>query len=495
MLRALGAGRGQVFGSVLAEALLLGCVASALGVLLGLALARGLALVLSSFGLSLPSAGLAVPWSGVLIGFGVGVAVTLLASVPPAYRATRVAPVQAMRLAAVADSSRFSVSRLLVRPLAAVVGGLLRPLPGRVGVLARGNAMRNPRRTGATAAALTIGLAVITATTVLVSSARADVSKQITAASRTSFYVQATSSDSGLTPALAARLSHVPGVTGVTPVQETDATVGGMSHRNVSGVDPAAIGRFASLGVTAGSVSALAHGGLLVSSAVASGSGWHLGSMVAAQFGSYGSFRLPVVGIFANTGPLTGYLVSTATFRADTGIRTDQVDLVRAPASALPALRAALTGYPGASLLNQAGYIKSQTAMLNSLLSVVTALLVLAIVIALLGVVNTLALSITERTREIGMLRAIGMRRGQVRAMVAAESVIVSVIGAVWGTVLGVGLGVGLAAAVAGSAVISVPSGQLVLYILATAAAGVLASVPPARRAARLDMLAAIAAD
>jgi putative ABC transport system permease protein len=400
-----------------------------------------------------------------------------------------------MRLAAVADASRFSVSRLLVWPLAAVVGGLLRPLPGRVGVLARGNAMRNPRRTGATAAALTIGLAVITATTVLVSSARADVSQQITAASRTSFYVQATSSDSGLTPALAARLARVPGVEGVTPVQLTDATVGGASHRNVSGVDPADIGRFASLGVTEGSLSALARGGLLVSSSVASGSGWHLGSMVAAQFGSYGRFRLPVVGIFANTGPLTGYLVSTATFRADTGIRTDRVDLVRAPASALPALRAALAGYPGASLLDQAGYIKSQTAMLNSLLSVVTALLALAIVIALLGVVNTLALSITERTREIGMLRAIGMRRGQVRAMVAAESVIVSVIGALWGTVLGVGLGVGLATAVAGSAVVSVPSGQLILYVLATAAAGVLASVPPARRAARLDMLAAIAAD
>jgi putative ABC transport system permease protein len=173
------------------------------------------------------------------------------------------------------------------------------------------------------------------------------------------------------------------------------------------------------------------------------------------------------------------------------------VDLVQAPASARGALQAALTGYPGAQLLDQTGYIASQTAVLNSLLTLVTAMLVLAIVIALLGVINTLALSIMERTREIGLLRAIGMRRGQLRQMVAAESMIISVIGALLGTVLGIGLGVALAEALTKSqhATVAIPAGQLLTYILATGAAGVLASIGPARRAAKLNMLTAIAAE
>jgi putative ABC transport system permease protein len=204
-----------------------------------------------------------------------------------------------------------------------------------------------------------------------------------------------------------------------------------------------------------------------------------------------------VVAIFASPGPLSGYLVSNSTLAADSGVRTDNVDLVRAPGSARGAIEAALAGYPGAQLLDKTGYVASQTAMLNTLLTLVTAMLILAIVIALLGVVNTLALSISERTREIGLLRAIGMRRGQLRQMVAAESMIISVIGALLGTMVGLGLGVALAVALTRSqqATVAIPVGQLVIYILATAAAGVLASIGPARRAARLDMLTAIAAE
>jgi putative ABC transport system permease protein len=340
-----------------------------------------------------------------------------------------------------------------------------------------------------------IGLAVIAGTAVMVSSARSAVGQQVNAASRTSYYVQAVNTDTGITPALAEIIARQPGVQAVTEVRQTDATVAGAAHRTVFGVDPADISRFTDFGAVTGRIAALRGGGMAVSAAVASGAGWHLGSAVTVQFGSYGTYRLPVVAIFANAGPLGGYLVSNATFTPDTGNRTDDVDLVRAPASARPAVRSALAGYPGAELLDQAGYIANRTAALNTLLNLVTALLVLAIVIALLGVVNTLALSIVERTREIGLLRAIGLRRGQLRLMVAAESVIIAVIGAVLGTVLGVGLGAALAAAVTHQAAVSVPGGQLVIYILATAAAGVLASVAPARRAARLDMLTAIAAE
>ena len=536
LTRALGASTGQAFRSVLAEAAIVGVAASVAGAGLGLLLAEGLAALLKSFGLSLPISGLSVPATGLALSVGVGVVATVVASLAPAWRATRVAPVQAMR-DAVPESAPFSGRRvvsglvltaagvaaalagifggggialaaagaggcfvgvtalapLAVRPLAYLSGAPLARLPGRVGVLARGNTMRNPRRTSATAAALMIGLAVITGTSVLVASARATITGQINAASRTQFYVQAATSGTGLTPALAPVIARQPGVLAVTEVRQTDATVAGAAHRNVDGVDPAAIGQFTDLGVTDGNLAALTAPNTIM----VSGTGWKLGQTLQVQFGAYGVYPLRVVATFANTGPLTGYLVSNSTLAADSGVRADNVDLVRAPGSARGPIQAALTGYPGAQLLDQTGYIANQTAMLNTLLTLITAMLILAIVIALLGVVNTLALSVSERTREIGLLRAIGMRRGQLRQMVAAESLIISVIGALLGTILGLGLGAALALALTRSqqATIAIPVGQLIIYILATAAAGVLASIGPARRAARLDMLTAIAAE
>src|SRR6516225_657259 len=542
LTRALGASAGQVSRSVLAEAALLAAAGSAVGIGLGLGLARGLAALLSAFGFSLPISGLVLPGPDLALAAFTGITITVVASLPPAWRATRVAPVQAMRDPA-PEPSRFSAGRLIsglavttmggaavltgilagsgrivlaaagavgcfigvtalaplaVRPLAWLAGAPLARLPGRVGLLARGNTIRNPKRTAATAAALMIGLAVIAATSVLVSSARATIGQQVTAASRTSFYVQAGNGTSGLSPTLARIISRQPGVRAVTEVRHTTATVAGTADRTVDGVDPAAIGQFTDLAVTSGHLSALSTPGtIMVSSDAASPHGWKTGDTIRVQFGAYGAYPLRIAGIFANIGPLSSYLVATTTLAADSGVRTDSVDLVQAPASAKPAIRRALAGYPGAQLLDQSGYIASQTKVLNSLLTLVTAMLILAIVIALLGVVNTLALSIAERTREIGLLRAIGMRRGQLRQMIAAEAMIISVIGALLGIILGLGLGAALAAALSTSrqATVAIPAGQLAIYILATAAAGVLASIGPARRAARLDTLTAIAAE
>jgi putative ABC transport system permease protein len=535
LTRALGASAGQVFRSVLAEAVIVAAAASLVGAALGLLLAKGLAVLLSSFGLSLPISGLVLPGAELAVAVGTGIAMTVVASLAPAFRATRVAPVQALRDSA-AEPSRVSpahltgglaltaggvaallagtsgggialtavgaagcfigvtmLAPLTVRPLATLAAAPLMRLPGRIGVLARGNTIRNPKRTSATAAALMIGLAVITGTSVLVGSARAAIGQQINAGSRTQFYVQSSNGGAGLNPQLAAAIARQPGVRGVTEVRQTNATVNGAANRNVDGVDPAAIGQFTDLGVTAGQVSAL--GG--ANAIMVSGAGWKLGQTLQVQFGAYGVYSLRVAAISRDAGPLSSYVVSNATLAADSGVRTDDVDLVRAPASARSSIQAALTGYPDAQLLDQNGYIANQTAMLNSLLTLVTAMLILAIVIALLGVVNTLALSITERTREIGLLRAIGMRRGQLRQLVAVESMIISVIGALLGTVLGLGLGAGLAVALTSSqqAAVAIPAGQLVVYILATGAAGVLASIGPARRAARLDILTAIAAE
>ena len=540
LLRTLGAGRGQVFASVAGEAALLGTVAAALGVLAGLGLARGLAALLSTFGLSLPVTGLAVPPAGVAAAFGAGLAITVAAAIVPAWRATQVAPVQALRDAAPAPG-RFSARRLgigltltaagiglllaglfagapvlltvagavtcflgvtvlgplFARPLAFAVGVPLAVLPGRTGTLARANAMRNPKRTSATAAALMIGLALIVATAVLTSSLRSAIAGQITADSKTGFYVQATSTDAGITPQLAAVLARVPGVRQVTEVRATQATVAGSPYQNIDGVDPAAIGAFTSLGIRSGSLGSLRSGRMLVSQSTASAHHWRTGDLVTITFGSYGPARPRIGGTFANTGPLSSYLIANATFTADTGIRTDNVDLVRAGPSARPALLRALAGYPGAQLLDQAGYAKSRAAVLGTILNLTTALLVLAVIIALLGIASTLALSVVERTRELGLLRAIGMRRGQVRRMIAAESVIIAAIGAVLGTALGLGLGAAIAAAFTRSQQLTVviPAGPITLYIVAAALAGLLAAIAPARRAARMNILAAIAAD
>jgi putative ABC transport system permease protein len=469
-----------------------------------------------------------------------GLVTTLAAALIPAYRATRVAPVQALRDAAPSPQA-FSARRLaagllltgvgaavllaglaagaglaitavgaalcftgvtvtgplLARPLAAVVGWPLIRLPARVGVLARKNTMRNPKRTSATAAALMVGLAVITAISVLVGSARAMISGQVSTAGKAAFYVQATNTDTGITPALAAVIARQPGVHAVTEVRTTDATVAGAAHSNVDGVDPGQIGAFTSFGPVQGSIASLNSGALLVSAAAARAHGWHLGSQVAIGFGSYGVSRLRIGGIFTSPGPLTDYLVSTATFTADTGLRTDTVDLVKAPESARRPLARALAGYPGAQLLDQAAYAKSRSSVLGNLLNLITALLALAVIIALLGIVNTLALSVVERTRELGLLRAVGLRRGQLAQMVAAESVIISGVGAVLGIALGLGLGCALAYAVTSSQqpTVVVSPGQLVIFGIAAAVAGVLASIAPARRAARLNMLAAIAAE
>ena len=386
---------------------------------------------------------------------------------------------------------------LLAGPLAAAAGAPLTRLPARVGALARGNTVRNRRRTSATAAALMVGLAVVTAVSVLAASARSMISGQVAAAGKASFYVQATNTDTGLTPALAPLLARQPGVRAVTEVRTTDATVAGAAHSSVDGVVPGQIAAFTSLGPVQGSLSALSAGGLLVSGAAARAHHWHLGDVVTIGFGSYAVSRLRIAGIFAQPGPLTDYLVSTATFTADTGRRVDTADLVKAPASARAALARVLAGYPGAQLLNQAAYAQSRGAMLGNLLGLVTALLALAIVIALLGIANTLALSVVERTRELGLLRAIGMRRGQLAQMIAAESVIIAVIGAVLGIALGLGLGTALAYALtrAQQPTVVVPVAQLVAFAVGAVLAGMVASVAPARRAARLNLLDAIASE
>ncbi len=549
LLRALGASRGQVLRSVLVEALAVGTVASLTGLALGVLAARGLGALLGGAGIDLPTSDLQLRASAAAIAVGLGVAVTVAAAVAPARRATRVASLAALRDAA-ATPSPFSRRRLAVgagvlalgagslaagllghlgaglalagggalavflgvttlgplvaRPLSWGVGAPLCRLRGSSGRLARENAMRNPKRTAVTAAALMVGLALVASTAVLTASVKRTAEVAIDRGSRADLYVQPGGEDGALSPELARAVAAQPGVAAVLRVRATDATVAGTAFQKVDGVDPAAMASLADLDVRAGSLDALAGGGLLVSTTAAAAHHWTLGSRVPIGFGQAGETTFRVAGTYASKGAFGDYLLGLDAFSRATGAAADSLLMVRATPGAPPApLRARIAGllgpYPGARVLDAGGFKRANGATLDAILNLITALLALAVLIALLGIVNTLALSIVERTRELGLLRAIGMRRSQVAAMIAGEAVIIAVVGAVLGTGLGIGLGGALAAAITagqgGSPVVVLPGGQLLLYVALAAAAGVLAAIAPARRAARLDVLAAIATE
>jgi putative ABC transport system permease protein len=547
LLRALGAGRGQVLRSVLVEAGAVGTVASLAGLGMGALAARGLGSLLGGAGINLPTSDLQFRPSAAAIAVGLGVAVTVAAAVAPARRATRVAPLVALRDAA-ATPSPFSRRRLAVglgllvlgacalaagllghlgaglmpvgggalasflgvttlgplvaRPLAWAVGAPLCRLRGSSGRLARQNAMRNPKRTAATAAALMVGLALVAATAVLVASVKRTAEVAIDRGSRADLYVQPGGEDGVLGPALARAVAAQPGVAAVLRVRTTDATVAGTAFQKVDGVDPATLASLADLDVRSGGIDALAGGGLLVSTSAATAHHWTLGSQVAVGFGQAGTTSFRVAGTYASKGAFGDYLLGLDAFSRATGATADSMLMVKAAPGSPPAPLRARIGdllgpYPGAKVLDAGGFKQAGGATLDSMLNLITALLALAVLIALLGIVNTLALSIVERTRELGLLRAIGMRRPQVAAMIAGEAVIIAVVGAALGTALGIGLGGALAAALTagqgGSPVVVLPGGQLLAYVALAAVAGVLAAIAPARRAARLDVLAAIA--
>ncbi len=544
LLRALGASRRQIFASVLIEAGILGVIASTVGVGLGLLAARGLTSLMGVFGLDLPSAGPQLPATQTVLAVATGTLVTVLAALAPAHRATRIPPVAAMRestpaprpftrgrtaaatgitatgMAALAvgvfgnlaagalitGAGAITVvlgvnllAPLVARPSVTAIGTPVTGLPGRTGRMARDNAGRNPRRTAATAAALMIGLAAVAGTTVLIDSVKAAAESGIGRASKADLYVTASNPDTGFAPTLAAAVASTNGVQLATEVRRSDAVVAGSPHQAVYGVDPAAIEQLTDLGVRTGDLAGLNSGGMLVSTRLATAHGWHVGSTVEVQFGQAGIRAVMIAGTFANKGPLGDYLLGLATFEQATGRTLDSLVLVKvAPGSSIADIHSRLSSllgdYPGVQALDQKGYESATAAMLDQLLALTTALLVLAVVIALLGIVNTLALAVNERTRELGTLRAIGMGRGQLAATVTIEAAIIAVFGGLLGITLGAGLGAGLAAALTGD-IPALPVGQLVVYLVVAVVAAMVAAVAPARRAARMDVLEAIATE
>jgi putative ABC transport system permease protein len=389
---------------------------------------------------------------------------------------------------------------VLARPFARFAGAPLPRLKGMTGTLARANATRNPKRTSATAAALMIGVGLVGFITVFATSAKASIDHMIDTAFRADYVLDSGMFGmGGLPPEMAQRLEDVPEVGNVTSVRLTMAQVAGKSQ-GLAAFDPEGIGQVFDLDVTKGDLAALDAQAIAVSSDVADKNGWTIGTSVPVRFAATGDQTLTVKAIYGARELAGDYLIGFAAYDANVPDRFDyQVYVDRAPGVSAAQARAAIEkvtdAYPSAKLQDQTQFKAARAAQVNQLLGLIYALLGLAVLIALLGIANTLALSIFERTHELGLLRAVGMTRAQLRSTIRWESVLIALFGTGLGLVIGTAFGWALVRALhdRGITELRVPAGQLAFIALIAALCGILAAVLPARRAARLDVLAAIA--
>ncbi len=549
LVRAAGATAGQVTRAVLGEAVLIGALGSVLGTGSGILAADGLRVVAGAFGTDLPEGRTAVSGSTLAVSVAVGLSVTVLAAVGAARRAARVAPVEALRASADlvaherATSRRRAVARLLPlvaglagvgavlagapvvllvpAAVAAVVGVALQgpaltpPLARTVGAplaraglpgeLARQSAARAPRRTTATAMALALGLALVAFMTVVATSLKDGLSGTYRETVTADLVVESSRAEmlGGLSPEVAHHVAALPEVEGISRVRYGHWLDAGRTSA-LSAVDPATLPEVADLDLTAGSLDALAGGGVVVAQSVAEERGLGLGDVVTMTFSLTGDQPLEVVGILDSLDAQalsTSWVVSLDTYARHFTEDVDASVLVRVadgvPASAgRSAVEGALADHPTAEVRDQAAAAAARGATVQQVLGLVTVLLVLTVVIALLGITNTLALSVGERTREIGLLRAVGTTRRQVGWMIQAEAVLVAALAGVLGVGLGVGLGAVTVSALGRTTplAIALPAGQLAAVALVALGAGLLAGLAPARRAARMEVLDAIAA-
>jgi putative ABC transport system permease protein len=551
LLRAVGANRRQVLGAVLLEALGVGFFASVLGLGAGVLVAAGLKAMLDAFGVGLPAGGLAVTVRTALIAFTAGMLVTLVSAISPARKAGKVPPVAAMRDVTSGSTGYGSKERVIVGSaiLAAGVGALLYglfgnppsplaivgagallvffgvaalgrtislpmsrvlglPLPhvrGISGHLARENAMRNPKRTAATASSLMIGVGVVGFITIFAASAKASFGATVDRLISADYIVTAGQFGAGgVTSEFTDRVKELPEVGAASAVRLGAAEIDG-TVAQVSGVEP---GVFQIVDVVPieGSPDDLVAGTIAVFEDVAVDRGLSVGDRVPAEFRLTGSRDLTVAMIYGENAALnvegSDWLMGMEAFEAAfPDVLDSQVFVQRAEgvtgAEALAALEREAQQYPGTQVLDQSEYKAEQMSFIDQLLGLVYAMLALAIVIALLGIGNTLALSILDRRREIGVLRAVGMTRAQLRSTIRWESVIIALQGTLLGLAVSVFFGWAMVSALAedGFGTFALPVPSLVAVVVLAALAGVVAAILPSRRAARLDVLRAVTTD
>ncbi|WP_414507525.1 ABC transporter permease [Streptomyces sp. NEAU-L66] len=543
LMRAIGASRRQVVRSVLAEAALLGLISSAVGFALGIGLAVGLRAVLEANGAGFPDGPLVISPAAVLSALGVGVVVTVLAAWLPSRKAAKIAPVEALNTVEAPPALRSLVLRnslgavitglgiatmcyvstlkdaddlpiamvggmltltgviilapLLSRPLVSLAGVVTTRLFGISGKLAKENTLRNPRRTAATASALMIGLTLITGMTVVGNSAGQAMDKMTAQGLKADYKIGASS---GLDPKLSQKVADVPGVEVAAPLRHAGFNTPN-SSMGLMGTDLSAIGKVVQLDFLSGSLKGAGGNDIAVSQEMAKMKGWHTGDTLDATFYDKKKAKLKIVGIYADNELLGDSIGATSLAAPHQLVPMVEALLVKAqdgPSEELAKqIRHALGDSPLLKVQDHADLRTENAASIEMVLNVSYGLLGMAVIIAVVGVVNTLAMSVFERTREIGMLRAIGLARSGIKQMVRLESVVIALFGA------GLGIAVGVFCSWAVGNLVSeglptyellLPWGRLALFVLIAAAVGVLAALWPARRAARLNMLESIGA-
>ncbi|GII22486.1 ABC transporter permease [Planosporangium mesophilum] len=546
LLRAMGASRRQMIGSVLLEASLIGVVSWLVGLGLGVGIGSGGAFALAKLTGIDDVAGVGVPPAAWIVSFVVGVGVTILAALLPAFQASRVPPVAAMRQAGTADrpltkltaaggvlaaggggALAFGLSgKAHDNTIWWVVGGvfvtfiavaLLTPLLGRpvvsvlgrlfawsvAGKLGRRNSARNPRRTAITAAAMMISIALVTGISTIFTSVSSSVSKIVDQQVQADLIIsgqQTSAIPPAIDPVALARVRALSTVDAVAGQAYGAAMIGGKSQFVAAFDDQAAAARILKLKPKIGRVDRLGAGEMVVDEATAKGRGWTIGDQVTIQLPRGEPRQLRVVGTYPSGPGAGGILLSwpdaTAGFRTSTAV---QAYVKLRPGAVTTAAKGEvdriLADSPEVNVATREEWLGNQTQIFDIVLTIVQVLLGVAMLIAVLGIVNTLVLSVLERTRELGMLRAIGLRRGQVMRMVTVESVVISLFGSLLGIAVGAGLGAAVVRALKDKGIteLSLPWGLMVGYVVAGAFVGVVAAIIPAIRAARLDVLKAIA--
>jgi putative ABC transport system permease protein len=550
MLRTLGAGRGQILTSVVVEALAIGVLGAFLGLVGGYAIAVGLNALFVAIGIDLPTTALVTKDRTIVVSLLIGIGVTLVSSLAPALRATRVPPIAALQALELPQSRRRGIvlaalavllgvaglalvlaglfggagggtaaqllgagavavllgvslfSPRLVRPLASLAGRPLETLRRLTGRLARENTQRNPSRTAVTAAALMIGLAVVAFVTVFAAGIKSSIATAVDESFQGELVLQNSDGFSPISPRAAGVARGVPGVELVSTLRATQAKLVDGGNERVSALARDA-GAVIDVDWTEGgpeTLRTLSDDEVVVDKSLASDSGLQIGDQVGflTQIGA--KPRLRIVGEYEDKAELLGGAIVTPRLMATAfDQRDDVLDFVKlAPGASAGKVQAGLIAamdrdFPVVEVRNQQELKENQEEQINRLLGLIYALLALAVIVSLFGIANTLALSIHERTRELGMLRAIGMSRRQVRTMIRYEAVITALIGALLGMVIGVVFAALIAQPLEDEGfALSYPIGTLILLLVFAAVAGVLAAIAPARRASRLDVLQAL---
>ena len=545
LLRSLGCTTRQLAGSLLIEATVIGLVASVAGLALGAGVCIGLTSLFAATGMELPPAPLQLTARTVLVSMLVGILVTVVAALGPALRARRLSPVQALvsglaapgpaplrriivgsvvstvglglvvfgAFASIADKLPFigigalllflgvsQLSPIVVRPLARGLGWPIARLFGLSGRLGRENAMRNPVRTARTASALMVGMALVSFVAIFGASLKASTGALLDHLMAADYILTGSNQYTGFSPQAAAAVRALPQV-----AVAAEMRVGYAEHNGalvgVGGANASQLLLVTRVDTLSGDMRAIDNGdGIALASSIATTENLHVGDRLTMAFDRVGVRHLPIVAIYDDAkGSMGKYLLGMTGFTSNFAQQLDSAVVVQlrngvSDSDGGNAIRGALAAYPNVKVQDQAGFRADTMSQIDQLLTMIYALLVFTVVIALVGIVNTLALSTFERVRELGLLRAVGMSRGDIRSMVRWEAAIVALLGALIGLVVGLLLAwVALKALEnKGLGVISMPAAQLAAFVVVGALAGVLAAVLPARRAARVDVVRAI---